>query len=101
MSGESTSRTSITRKCRQPKGPPPAIERHLTSAASVDAAWRAAWQLIAIFAVIGIGLGYFIGRMRGTRMWVRFIKGAVYGVLTAGSVMPFFILFDDMVVRFW
>jgi len=55
----------------------------------------------ANFAVIGIGLGYVFGRMRGTRMWVRFIKGATYGVLTAGSVLPLFILFDDMVVRYW
>jgi hypothetical protein len=55
----------------------------------------------AIFAVIGIGLGYLIGRTRGTRMWIRFIKGATYGVLTAGPALPFFILFDDKVVRYW
>ena len=48
----------------------------------------------SVFIVIGMGAYYLVGRRRGTRMRVRLVKGTIYGLLAAGSLMPFIIQFD-------
>jgi len=47
-----------------------------------------------IFVVIGMGVYYLVGRRRGTRTRVGLAKGAAYGLLAAGSLMPFIIQYD-------
>jgi len=51
-----------------------------------------------VFVVIGMGVYYLVGQRRGTRTQVRLIKGAVYGLLAAGLLMPVIIQFDRYVL---
>ena len=51
-----------------------------------------------IFIVIGMGVYYLVGRRHGTRIRVRLVKGAVYGLLAAGLLMPVIIQFDMYVL---
>lgn len=51
-----------------------------------------------VFVVLGMAVYHMVGRQRGTRMRVRFVKGAVYGLLAAGLLMPVIIQFDRYVL---